>query len=157
MGHQAAQCKTGTIPWRQVFGDEAFVVRKPVFWTDVLSKRDARKVDHDKLTADAVNYARAACEAQGKNYDADVIPVAEASQSVDTAKLLETLRDEVEIKEKEAKIAADPAANLPPGWNVAYVRHPYLPRHRFCLRSLTRKLHRSQWLERCHSMQRVRP
>lgn len=122
MGHQAAQCKTGTIPWRQVFGDEAFVVRKPVFWTDVLAKREARKVSHEKLTADAVAFARQACEAQGKNYDADVMAVAQASQDIDTVKLLAELRAEVEVKEKEAKIAADPTANLPPGWNVAYVR-----------------------------------
>eukprot|EP00892_Ulva_mutabilis_P002114 jgi/Ulvmu1/11903/UM081_0062.1 len=120
MGHQAAQCKTGTIPWRQVFGDEAFVVRKPVFWTDVLAKRNARKVDHEKLAADAVAYARQACEAQGKDYDGEVVPVAQSSQNIDTTKLLENLRAEVEVKEKEAKIAADPTANLPPGWNVAY-------------------------------------
>lgn len=122
MGHQAAQCKTGTIPWRQVFGDEAFVVRKPVFWTDVMAKREARKLDHAKLSADAVAFARQACEAQGKNYDEEVVPVAQASQSIDIAKFLVDLRAEVEVKEKEAKIAADPAANLPPGWNVAYVR-----------------------------------
>lgn len=125
MGHQAAQCKTGTIPWRQVFGDEAFVVRKPVFWTDVIAKRAARKVDHEKLSADAVAFARHACEALGKNYDEEVVPVAQASQSIDVAKLLVDLRAEVEVKEKEAKIAADPAANLPPGWNVAYVRCPH--------------------------------
>jgi hypothetical protein len=64
MGHQAAQCKTGTIPWREVFGDEAFVVRKPVFWTEVLAKREAKRIDHERLTQDAIAFARAACEAQ---------------------------------------------------------------------------------------------
>jgi hypothetical protein len=64
MGHQAAQCKTGTIPWREVFGDEAFVVRKPVFWTEVLAKREAHKVDFDQLTKEAVAYAQASCESQ---------------------------------------------------------------------------------------------
>lgn len=119
MGHQAAQCKTGTIPWREVFGDEAFVVRKPVFWTEVLAKREANTVDLEVLTKEAVAFAQAACEAQGKDYEADVVSAAEASQSIDTQVMLEKLRQEVSAREEQAKIAADPEANLPPGWNVA--------------------------------------
>lgn len=58
MGHQAANCKTGTIPWRKIFGDEAFIVRKPVFWTDILAKRKEREVDLKKVEADAIAYAK---------------------------------------------------------------------------------------------------
>ena len=47
-----------------MFGDEAFVVRKPVFWSEVLAKREAHQVDLDELSKEAVAFAQAACEAQ---------------------------------------------------------------------------------------------
>ena len=59
---------------------------------------------------------------QGKNYETDVVAPAEASQSIDPQIVLEKLRQEVLVREEQAKIAADPEANLPPGWNVARVR-----------------------------------
>lgn len=59
---------------------------------------------------------------QGKSYETDVASVAEASQSIDTDALLKKLRQEVAEREEKAKIAADPEANLPAGWNVARVR-----------------------------------
>ena len=77
MGHQAAQCKTGTIPWREVFGDEAFVVRKAVFWTEVLAKRAANQVDLDQLSKEAVAFAQAACEAQVRSPRLHLAPGAE--------------------------------------------------------------------------------
>jgi hypothetical protein len=131
MGHQAAQCKTGTTPWREVFGDEAFVVRKPVFWTEVLAKRAAKVVNHAELEASAKAYARQQCEAQGRNYDESIIPVAEASQSIDTAALLARLRKQAEDKDAKAKQATDPAAGLPPGWNVTAVRAISIHRSQF--------------------------
>lgn len=48
--------------------------------------------------------------------------MAEASQSIETTEMLAKLRTEIAEMEEQAKIAADPAANLPLGWNVAYVR-----------------------------------
>lgn len=59
---------------------------------------------------------------QGKDYEADIVAPAEASQSIDIQVMLEKLRQEVSAREEQAKIAADPEANLPPGWNVARVR-----------------------------------
>lgn len=59
---------------------------------------------------------------QGKSYETDVVSAAEASQSIDTEVMLEKLRQEVAENEEKAKIAADPEANLPAGWNVARVR-----------------------------------
>ena len=142
MGHQAANCKTGTIKWREVFGNEAFIVRKPVFMTDMLQKRAERKTDHDKLTADAIAYAKSRCASTGLSYSV-IEQVAAKSQVIDTDALLQekraALQAEEEARHKRRKetpveavaavttaapapAAADAASDLPPGWAVAYVR-----------------------------------
>jgi hypothetical protein len=123
LGHQAANCKTGTIPWRIVFGDEAFIVRKPVFWTDVLAKREARKVDLEQLSKVAERYAEEQCSQKGLDYE-EVKKVAEASRQIDSKPVLEARKKELEEAEEKARRAADPKADIPDGWNVAFVRFP---------------------------------
>jgi hypothetical protein len=66
---------------------------------------------------------------QGRDYDKDVVAVAEASENIETEEMLTNLRKEIAEREEQAKIAADPTANLPPGWNVAYVRLALAPVH----------------------------
>lgn len=121
LGHQAANCKTGTIPWRIVFGDEAFLVRKPVFWTDVLAKREAKRVDLEKLKEVAVRYAQEQCTLKDMDYE-EVERVAEASQQIDAKELLTKRKREIEDEEEQVRRAADPKADVPAGWNVAFVR-----------------------------------
>ena len=121
LGHQAANCKTGTIPWRVVFGDEAFIVRKPVFWTDVLDKRAAHKVDVDALKSAAEAYAKEQAENKDIDWD-EVLRVAEASKEVDADSVLRKRKAELEEAEELARRAADPKADVPEGWNVAFVR-----------------------------------
>lgn len=120
LGHQAANCKVGNIPWRIVFGDEAFLVRKPVFWTDVLSKREARKVDYAQLEEAAVLFAQEQASEKGLDYE-EIRKVAEASKEIDAKPVLTKRRRELEIEEEEARRAADPKADVPEGWNVAFV------------------------------------
>jgi hypothetical protein len=120
LGHQAANCKTGTIPWRIVFGDEAFIVRKPVFWTDVLAKREAKKVNMHLLREAAVAYAKEQCKMKGLDWE-EIERVAEASSSIDAnAQLLEQ-KQKIDEAEEKARRAADPRADIPEGWNVAFV------------------------------------
>jgi hypothetical protein len=121
LGHQAANCKTGTIPWRIVFGDEAFIVRKPVFWTDVIAKREAKKVNEEQLRMVAQKYAEEQCKAKGLDYE-EVKKVAEESQSIEAGPILAKRKRELEEEEEKAKRAADPRADIPEGWNVAFVR-----------------------------------
>ena len=121
LGHQAANCKTGTIPWRIVFGDEAFIVRKPVFWTDVLAKREQKDVDLEQLKTIAQKYADEQCTRKGLDYE-EVQKVAEASKDIDVEPLLAKRKRELEEEEEAARRAADPKADVPAGWNVAFVR-----------------------------------
>ncbi|KAL6781041.1 hypothetical protein ACKKBG_A09535 [Auxenochlorella protothecoides x Auxenochlorella symbiontica] len=58
MGHQAAQCTTGTINWRQMYGDVAFRIQPTVFQSDIDAIKKAREVDHAKLAEVAAAWAR---------------------------------------------------------------------------------------------------
>lgn len=58
LGHQAANCTNGTINWRQIYGDEAFILRQPIFWSDIVAKRKAKEVNMDELTQRAKDYAQ---------------------------------------------------------------------------------------------------
>jgi hypothetical protein len=121
LGHQAANCKTGTIPWRIVFGDEAFIVRKPVFWTDVLAKREAKQVNMHLLREAAGAYAKEQCKAKGIDWE-EVERVAEASNNIDATELLRERKRVLDEAEDKARRAADPKVDIPEGWNVAFVR-----------------------------------
>ena len=121
LGHQAANCKTGTIPWRVVFGDEAFVVRKPVFWSQVLAKRAEKEVDHEQLAQAAADYAEKQAAQKGLDLE-EVRKVAAESQQIDAKPLLAKRKAELEEEEERARRAADPRADIPEGWAVAFVR-----------------------------------
>jgi len=144
MGHQAANCKTGTIKFREVFGDDAFIMRRSVFSTDMAATRAARQVEYDVLSADALEYARAQAEDSGLSY-AEIEEVAAKSQSIDCEALLkemaERAAEQQELRHKQrrenpaaaaaaAAVVAAPAiaapvpssTAMPPGWAVAHVR-----------------------------------
>ncbi len=58
MGHQAAQCTSGTVNWRQIYGDKAFILRGPVYWSEELARRKAREVDVTDLEKRAREFAQ---------------------------------------------------------------------------------------------------
>lgn len=64
MGHQAAQCSVGTVNWKNMYGPEAFLLRRPVFWSEIEAAMKAKAIDFKNLEAKAKEYA--AARRQGK-------------------------------------------------------------------------------------------
>ncbi len=58
MGHQAAQCTSGTVNWRQIYGDKAFILRGPIYWSDELARKKQRNVDASDLERRAREFAK---------------------------------------------------------------------------------------------------
>ncbi|GMH44404.1 hypothetical protein BSKO_12356 [Bryopsis sp. KO-2023] len=80
LGHQAANCTTGTINWRQIYGEDAFRIKPPIYWSDIVKKQKAKEVNFEELEKRARDYARMQCENQGVDYDA-MIKGAQAFQA----------------------------------------------------------------------------
>jgi WW domain len=73
MGHQAAQCSVGTVNWKNIYGPEAFLLRRPVFWSEIEAAMKAKTIDFKSLEAKAKEYAEA--RRQGKVPGAVAAPV----------------------------------------------------------------------------------
>lgn len=72
-----------------------------------------------KTAAEA--YAKEQAEAKDVDWD-EVQRVAEASKAIDADSVLRKRKAEAEEEEEKARRAADPKADVPEGWNVAFVR-----------------------------------
>jgi hypothetical protein len=59
MGHRAAQCDVGTVDWRAMYGPEAFVLRPPVFHSDLEAAKRAKQIDYVELEKKAREWAAA--------------------------------------------------------------------------------------------------
>ena len=46
LGHQASVCTNGTINWKQIYGDDAFRLKQPIYESDYQKLREAKKVRH---------------------------------------------------------------------------------------------------------------
>ena len=57
MGHQAAQCTVGTVNWRNMYGAESFLLRRPVFWSEIEAALKSKKINFTELEAKAREYA----------------------------------------------------------------------------------------------------
>ncbi len=58
LGHQAANCPNGTINWRNIYGDEAFVMRQPVFYSDIAARLKMKEDGMKDLEQRAQAYAK---------------------------------------------------------------------------------------------------
>lgn len=58
LGHQAAACNIGTINWKRIFGEEAFKLRGPLYFSDIDKKLAKKRIDHDELEKRAIEYAK---------------------------------------------------------------------------------------------------
>ena len=58
LGHQAVNCTNGTINWRQIYGDDAFTIKPPVYWSEYAKKMKKKDVDIKELEKRAREYAR---------------------------------------------------------------------------------------------------
>jgi len=45
--------------WRQIYGDDEFSVKPPIYWSDIIRRQERRKVDLEDLKRRAAEYAKA--------------------------------------------------------------------------------------------------
>lgn len=58
VGHQAAQCTNGTINWKGIYGEDAFVLKEPLYHSDYSRIAKEKQVDLTALEARARQYAK---------------------------------------------------------------------------------------------------
>ncbi|GLI58977.1 hypothetical protein VaNZ11_000797 [Volvox africanus] len=105
LGHQAANCPNGTINWRQIYGDEAFIMRQPIFYSDIQERIKFKEDGMMDLEARAQAFARGKAEEVGLNW-AEIAAKAEELRNKDPSEVI-------------AKVAPAGDDSLPPGWAVA--------------------------------------
>lgn len=59
LGHQAVNCTNGTINWRQIYGDDAFRLKQPIYASDYDRMKKAKEINFEDLTRRATEYAKA--------------------------------------------------------------------------------------------------
>lgn len=57
LGHQAVSCTNGTINWRQIYGDDAFRLKTPLYESDYQQMRKEKEIDFEALAKRAKEYA----------------------------------------------------------------------------------------------------
>jgi len=92
-------CPNGTVNWKQIYGEEAFVLKSPIFESELRARRKLKEVNIEDLEQRARSYAKQQCETQGISYD----QVEQHAQQTLTA-----------------PVQAAAPAELPPGWAVAH-------------------------------------
>ncbi|PNW74713.1 hypothetical protein CHLRE_12g486050v5 [Chlamydomonas reinhardtii] len=108
LGHQAANCPNGTINWRQIYGDDAFIMRQPIFYSDIAARLKYKEEGMRDLEARAREYAKKRAEEQGLSWD-EMMAKAEELRNKDPAETIP----------KAMAPAGGEEAPLPAGWAVA--------------------------------------
>jgi hypothetical protein len=49
------------VNWRQIYGDSAFILRPPQYWSEELAARKARQADVEAITKAATEFAKVGC------------------------------------------------------------------------------------------------
>lgn len=58
VGHQAVECPNGTVNWKQIYGEDAFILRPPIYESQLREKRKMRTVDEADLRQKAEAFAK---------------------------------------------------------------------------------------------------
>lgn len=58
LGHQAANCSTGTVNWKNMYGAKAFLIQPTIFQSDLEDIRNRKRVNMKGLEADVEQYAK---------------------------------------------------------------------------------------------------
>jgi hypothetical protein len=61
LGHQAVECPNGTVNWKGIYGEDAFVLRPPVYESQLRERRRLRTCDEDAVRKAAEQYAKVSC------------------------------------------------------------------------------------------------
>jgi len=113
LGHQASQCSSGTVNWRQVYTDDAFILRPATYWSDEVAHRKAKLVDTTDTERKARLFAEAQAKTQGLDWD-EMMQRAALLQSQDPSVTV----PKVEVVDTPAPVVAAPG-DLPEGWASA--------------------------------------
>lgn len=129
LGHQAVNCTNGTINWKQIYGDDAFRLKKPIYESDYQALKKGKKVDLEDLEKRARQYAKMRAESMGIDYagmteraaqmlkDAQGgagAPAAAADDAAAGAK--RPAADAAEGAPAAVKAKTEEGEALPPGW-----------------------------------------
>eukprot|EP01024_Parvocaulis_polyphysoides_P067885 TRINITY_DN8196_c1_g3_i1.p1 TRINITY_DN8196_c1_g3~~TRINITY_DN8196_c1_g3_i1.p1 ORF type:complete len:334 (+),score=32.07 TRINITY_DN8196_c1_g3_i1:149-1150(+) len=93
LGHQAVNCSIGTIRWKDIYGEDAFIIRPPLYWSEIQEKRKRKKLDLQKLEHDAKEFAKQTAATLGLDYNQ---MIQDAIKSEEAKKQLEEMRRERE-------------------------------------------------------------
>lgn len=58
LGHQAANCSTGTVNWKNMYGAKAFLIQPTIFQSDLEDIRNRKRVSMKGLEADVEQYVK---------------------------------------------------------------------------------------------------
>lgn len=61
LGHQAANCTNGTINWKQIYGEDAFRLKTPLYPSDYDRLAKEKVIDVQALEKRAREFAKARC------------------------------------------------------------------------------------------------
>ncbi|KAL3149148.1 hypothetical protein ABBQ32_001983 [Trebouxia sp. C0010 RCD-2024] len=118
VGHQAAQCTNGTINWKGIYGEDAFVLKEPLYHSDYSRIAKEKQVDLTALEARARQYAKEKCTAAGMDYD-EVVTQAVVWQGAVTAAGDTASAAPVTQDAEDKPSAGDAQESLPEGWSEA--------------------------------------
>ncbi|KAK9839139.1 hypothetical protein WJX74_010394 [Apatococcus lobatus] len=108
LGHQAANCTTGTINWKSIYGDDAFRLKIPLYESDYVRIKKEKEIDFKALEARAREYAKMKAGSLGINYE-DMTK--KAQEMLAAAPAVPAQKRE---REEDAGAAAEePAAKVP--------------------------------------------
>jgi hypothetical protein len=75
VGHQAVECPNGTVNWKQIYGEEAFILRPPIYESQLRERRQLRTVDEADLRQKAEAFAKVGwvCVGRGRQASRDLL------------------------------------------------------------------------------------
>lgn len=129
LGHQAVNCTNGTINWKQIYGEDSFRLKAPIYESDYVKARKGREVDLEDLGKRAQQYAKMRAESLGIDYNsmkeraAQMLKDNEAAVAAAQAKDTSGAKRSAEAEARDAPAAVKPkteaARGLPAGWSAA--------------------------------------
>ncbi|PSC73831.1 E3 ubiquitin-ligase Su(dx) [Micractinium conductrix] len=128
VGHQAANCTTGTVNWRALYGEHAFVMKPARFWSDEQKAKEAKLVNAEELEQRARDYAKMRAEGgappqlappQG-GAGGQRPPSAAAAGHAPHAAAAVAAAAKPAPTDEEAARRAEAERDLPAGWAVAF-------------------------------------
>lgn len=58
VGHQAVECPNGTVNWKAIYGEDAFMLRPPIYESQLRERRKLKQVDEADLVKRAEQFAK---------------------------------------------------------------------------------------------------